>query len=702
MKYYYSLRLLFSLGVAASLGPTLCSAAPFTPGNIVVARVGDGSATLSAAATEVFLDEYTRSGTLVQTIALPTSVSGANRILTASGTTTTELGMTTSADGHYLVLTGYGAAPGTSAVATSQAVDITRVIGLIGADGSVDTSTSTGEAFSGTSIRTAATADGTSFYSVGGDGGVQYQAFGSYQSTQLITDPANIRSVNIANGNLYLSTTSSPYVGLSQVGTGLPTTAQSAAALPGFPATTAGASPNAFYFADLSADVPGVDVVYVADDRTVGGGIQKWSLAGGTWVLNGTITSTATAAVRGLNGATTGSAISLVASSTTRLFFLEDNAGYNTAPSVAALRTAAATASTNTAFRGVAFAPVAAVPAITSFTPGSGPVGATVTVTGTHFNGTTGVMLNGAAVPNFVVVDAATLTFEVPAGATSGLIAVTTLGGTATSTSAFTVTVPNPAPTLASLTPAMAAAGSGPLTITVSGTGFSTSSVVSFNGTALATTLVSATQLTAVVPASSLTATGTYAVTVTNPAPGGGTSAAATFTVAAPAPTIASFTPATGGSGTTVTITGTNFTGATAVSIGSLAITGYTVVSATTITLVLPSSTSSLNGFLTVATPGGTATSTATFNLVLATLASQALPSLAVFPNPATDYVRLDLPQPGHTTVTLRDLMGRVVLASVELATRQPLYLPASLGAGIYLLEVRQGAATAVRRFEKK
>jgi hypothetical protein len=701
MKHNYSLRLLFSLGIAASLVPTLCSAAPFTPGNIVVARVGDGSATLTSAATEVFLDEYTRSGTLVQSIALPTSVSGNNRILTASGNVTTELGMTMSTDGHYLVLTGYSAAPGTSAVASSQAIDITRVIGLIGADGSIDTSTSTGDAFSGTSIRTAVSADGTSFYSVGGDGGVQYQTFGNYQSTQLTTDPADIRSVNIADGKLYISTNSSPYIGLSQVGVGLPTTAQTVTVLSGFPASTAGASPNAFYFADLSTDVPGVDVVYVADDRTVGGGIQKWSLVGSTWVRNGTITSTATTTVRGLNGSSAGSTASLVASSNNRLFFLEDTAGYNMAPSITALRTATAMAGINTAFRGVAFAPVAAAPTIASFTPISGPVGTTVTVTGTHFNGATSVTLNGVDVPNFTVLEATTLAFEVPTGATSGLIAVTTPGGTATSTSSFMVVAPNPAPTLTNLTPATASAGSGPLTIALDGTGFSSSSLVSFNGSVLATTLVSPTQLTAVVPASILTTAGTYTVTVTNPAPGGGTSTASTFTVVAPAPTIASFTPAMGGPGTTVTITGTNFMGATAVKIGSLAISDYTVASATTITLVLPSSTSNLSGFLTVVTPGGTATSTTSFNSVLATIGSQALPGLAVFPNPATDYVQLELPQPGSATVTLRDLMGRVVVAPIELATRQALYLPASLAAGVYLLEVRQGAETAVRRFQK-
>jgi hypothetical protein len=235
-----------------------------------------------------------------------------------------------------------------------------------------------------------------------------------------------------------------------------------------------------------------------------------------------------------------------------------------------------------------------------------------VTVTGSNLTGASALTLNGVAVTDFTVVNATTLTFVVPAGATSGPVAVTTQGGTATSAGAFTVTVP---------------------------------------------------------------------VAV---------------------PTIASFTPASGGPGTTVTITGTNLTGATAVSIGSLAIPTYTVVSATSITLVLPATASAVSGLLTVVTPGGTATSATAFNLVLAMQASQALPELAVYPNPATDLVHVELPQSGPLTVVLRDLLGRTVLTPVVLTAQQPLRLPASLPAGIYLLEVRQGTTTAVRRIEKK
>src|SRR5438046_4359269 len=89
------------------------AASGFTLGNLVVYRVGDGSASLNASATPVFLDEFTPSGTLVQSVAMPTVVNGSNKKLTASGSATTEGFLTRSADGRFIVLAGYDAAPGT-------------------------------------------------------------------------------------------------------------------------------------------------------------------------------------------------------------------------------------------------------------------------------------------------------------------------------------------------------------------------------------------------------------------------------------------------------------------------------------------------------------------------------------------------------------------------------------------------------------
>jgi hypothetical protein len=80
-------------------------------------------------------------------------------------------------------------------------------------------------------------------------------------------------------------------------------------------------------------------------------------------------------------------------------------------------------------------------------------------------------------------------------------------------------------------------------------------------------------------------------------------------------PTITSFTPSSAASGATVTITGTNLTGATAVSFGGTAAVSFTVVNSTTITAVVGSGTS---GTISVTTPLGTATKTG-FTLLSAT-----------------------------------------------------------------------------------
>ncbi len=67
-------------------------------------------------------------------------------------------------------------------------------------------------------------------------------------------------------------------------------------------------------------------------------------------------------------------------------------------------------------------------PTLTSLSPTSGQAGASVTLTGTAFTGTTGVSFNGTAA-TFTVVDATTITTTVPAGATTGNVIVTTPSG---------------------------------------------------------------------------------------------------------------------------------------------------------------------------------------------------------------------------------------------------------------------------------
>jgi hypothetical protein len=356
------LKRLGLLGTAVGLLSTSTALAQtaraFTAGNYVVVRLGDGTTALSSAAAATSLLEYTPDGNLVQTIALPVADAGTTLALTETGSSAADASLTRSADGRYLILPGYNAAPGTLAVANTASAATNRLIGRIAADGSINTATRISDAFSGTTstaanIRGAASVNGSTFYVVGNNTGVVYTTLGNTGTTTTISTglPVNLRTVIIVGSNLYISSASGTTQGVAQVGTGLPTTAgQTITPLAGFP-TTNGPSPYAFFFTDQSTTIPGPDVLYVADDRATDGGIQKWSLVGSTWMLNGIITGSS-ASVRGLTGSTSGTTVTLLASSPNSLYKVTDNAGYNAAPSSATLPTAFASAGANYAFRG--------------------------------------------------------------------------------------------------------------------------------------------------------------------------------------------------------------------------------------------------------------------------------------------------------------------------------------------------------------
>jgi hypothetical protein len=82
---------------------------------------------------------------------------------------------------------------------------------------------------------------------------------------------------------------------------------------------------------------------------------------------------------------------------------------------------------------------VAAQPTITSISPGSGPVGTPVTITGTNLSNTVGVQI-GRIITVPTAVSGTQVTFAIPPGAATGTIKVFGRDGSATSPGAFTVT----------------------------------------------------------------------------------------------------------------------------------------------------------------------------------------------------------------------------------------------------------------------
>jgi len=192
----------------------------------------------------------------------------------------------------------------------------------------------------------------------------------------------------------------------------------------------------------------------------------------------------------------------------------------------------------------------AQAPAITDINPFSGPVGATVTISGANFGaqGASTATFNGVAAGPGVWTPTA-ITVPVPYGATTGNIVVKANGMNSNGVP-FTVVQ---APTITNLNPTSGAVGT-PVTIT--GTNFALSqgsSTVAFAGvTAPTATNWSQTSIVVNVPNGAIT--GGVVVTVA-----GVPSNIVGFTVTSTAPSIASLGPASGPVSTSVTINGANF-----------------------------------------------------------------------------------------------------------------------------------------------
>ena len=241
----------------------------------------------------------------------------------------------------------------------------------------------------------------------------------------------------------------------------------------------------------------------------------------------------------------------------------------------------------------------ATAPTITLFSPTSGPVGDNVTITGTNFTGATAVAFNGKAA-SFTVVSDTQITTSVPAGATSGPIAVTNNAGTTASSTSFTVV-----PAILSFSPGSGVLGT-PITIT--GTSFTGANKVTFAGTPAIFTVISDTQITATVPGGSVTGK----IKITTPL-GIAVSPTAFTVLSAGAPTITLFSPTSGPVGTSITLAGTNFTGVTAVLLNGTPV-NFSVNSDTHIGFKIP--TGATSGPLTVTNSVGTIVSAVNFTVM--------------------------------------------------------------------------------------
>ncbi|MDR3546492.1 MAG: GH25 family lysozyme [Candidatus Limnocylindrales bacterium] len=302
--------------------------------------------------------------------------------------------------------------------------------------------------------------------------------------------------------------------------------------------------------------------------------------------------------------------------------------------------------------------PPNATPVLAGVTPNSAPAGGSdlaITIQGANFACAVSTAYWNGTPLHTSYVSPSRLAAVVPAAliATPGVAAVTVVNqaaGGASAPVAFNVTGSTgatPPPVIAALTPDSAAVGGGNLTIAIQGANYAAGVSTAFwNGAQLATTYVSPTQLTAVVPAALTTTPGIDSVTVVNQAPGGGASAPAAFNVvAALPPVLAAVTPNSapaGGGGLTITIHGANFAaGASTAYWDGLPI-ATTYVSPTQLTAVVPAALMAAPEAASVSvinqTQAGGASAAVAFNLTAPRRALRIGASSALGLNPATGY----------------------------------------------------------------
>ncbi len=240
---------------------------------------------------------------------------------------------------------------------------------------------------------------------------------------------------------------------------------------------------------------------------------------------------------------------------------------------------------------------------VTSFSPTSGESGTQVVITGAGFSTTASeniVKFNGTTA-TIISASATQLTTQVPSGATTGKISVTTNGETVQSSQDFQV-IPL---SISSFSPASGKAGS---TVTITGTGFSTTpseNIVKVNSETATVTSATSTQLTVTIPEGA--STGKISVDVN----GISVLSSADFVILTLG--ITGFSPASGEAGDALIISGTQFSTTLSENIVKIngVIANVTAATSTQLTVTVPMAVTT--GKITVEVNGETVESTNNF-----------------------------------------------------------------------------------------
>jgi hypothetical protein len=339
-------RAALGAAVVLSLINQVCHAAPIASGNLVILRTGTGGASsLTTNATAVYLDEYTPAGTLVQSLAMPTSGTTA---FTLSGSQQFEGILSRSQDGTLITFAGYRKAVGGSNPMSDAPSVTNRVIGTLNQAGVFSTALAISNATG--SVSSAATVDGSSFYltgsALGGTGpAVNYinATSGTVAVTATISGRATRQAI-LSGNHLLVSNGAAVARKIEDYGV-LPT-----AGVPS-PGTLVSISStvnvHGFFLADLNPAIPGDDVMYLVNESGAGQ-LMKYTFDGSAWQASGAITS---GTMRNVTGVVSGSTVTLYTTSPTGLSTLTDASGIG--GTLTGSLTSILNAPTNTNFRGI-------------------------------------------------------------------------------------------------------------------------------------------------------------------------------------------------------------------------------------------------------------------------------------------------------------------------------------------------------------
>ena len=321
-----------------------------TSGNIVVLRVGDSISTLANLGNTLALDQYTTSGTYINSVILPKT--GSNAVC-LSGTATSEGQLSLAGNSSAIVLFAYRtSAPFSSSISGTLSAAVNRTVVSINGSGNVSLPSLTTSTISANNPRYAFT-NGTYYWAGGGNTGIVSGSSTSNIDTIVTTSSTNTRFISNSGSQLYYSTASGTF-GIWKLGTGAPRNSGNVSTPYIITAGTGtgNASPYAFSMKFDSS------ICYIADDRTIanGGGIQKWTRSGSIWTLAYTLGTGvgSTFGARGLAVNWNTTPPTIIATTTeaalNRVIRIND-----TSSTVVAVTIATATA--NNIFRGVAFTP---------------------------------------------------------------------------------------------------------------------------------------------------------------------------------------------------------------------------------------------------------------------------------------------------------------------------------------------------------